>query len=421
MASVKYNKPPPALSACKSYTDWKKLVNIWKGLSGLEANSLAPALVLSLEGEAQEAALEVSSEDLAKDTGIDSVIAKLDKIYAKDVLSEKYNALEAFESYKRPSNLSVRKFLVEFEKRYSKVKTITSVMPDDLLAFRLLKSANLDSNHEQLIKATLPELKYEEIKKQLTKIFPGEGDMMGNDFSKMDIKSDTLQLQKSQTKYDSDEEVYFQNSRRFQRNRNNYSPGRNRNQSPGKQGPSSNNWRDDNASRPSNERAERYEDRQKGHSVRFGKNPTDRNGKVTRCDICDSVNHWATNCPDRESRDQDTLLVHEICLHQSETKDPENLKQLTADSWSCGLLDSGASNTVCGQKWFDEYCRSLSDQDQLKVNCYPSKSTYRFGDGLKVKAYQSAKLPAYIGNKHVFIRTEMLSIRTYLCYSPNHL
>ena len=116
MASVKYNKPPPALSACKSYTDWKKLVNIWKGLSGLEQPSLAPALVLSLEGEAQEAALEVSSEDLAKDTGVASVIAKLDKIYAKDVLSEKYNALEAFESYKRPSNLPVRKFLVEFEK-----------------------------------------------------------------------------------------------------------------------------------------------------------------------------------------------------------------------------------------------------------------------------------------------------------------
>ena len=416
MATAQYNKPPPALSSCKSYTDWKKLINIWKGLSGFEAASLGPALVLSLEGEAQEAALEVSADDLAKNTGVESVLAKLDKIYAKDVLSEKYNALEAFETYKRPSSLAVRKFLVEFEKRYSKVKAITSEMPDDLLAFRLLKSANLDSTHEQLIKATVPELKYDDIKNQLTKIFPGESDTLNSDFSRMDIKSgDTLHI--SQTKDESDgDETYFTNSRRFQSGRNSYSPGRNRNHSPGRSrnhspgrfGPNSNNWRENNT-RPSNERTDRNEDRQRASSVKFGKNPTDRSGKVTRCDICDSINHWATNCPDRETRDQDTLLVHEIVLHQSDLKNPENLKQLTADSWSSGLLDSGASRTVCGKKWYEEYCNSLSEDDLRKVKCYSSTNAYRFGDGEKVESHTLVKIPAFVGDKQVFILTDIIN------------
>ena len=44
-------------------------------------------------------------------------------------------------------------------------------MSEDILAYRLLKSANLSNEHEQLIKATLPELQYDSLKDQLKKTF----------------------------------------------------------------------------------------------------------------------------------------------------------------------------------------------------------------------------------------------------------
>ena len=44
-------------------------------------------------------------------------------------------------------------------------------MSEDILAYRLLKSANLPNEHKQLIKATLPELQYDSMKDQLKKIF----------------------------------------------------------------------------------------------------------------------------------------------------------------------------------------------------------------------------------------------------------
>ena len=44
-------------------------------------------------------------------------------------------------------------------------------MSDDILAYRLLKSADLSEQHEQLAKATVSDLKYDLMKDQLQRIF----------------------------------------------------------------------------------------------------------------------------------------------------------------------------------------------------------------------------------------------------------
>ena len=35
--------------------------------------------------------------------------------------------------------------------------------------------------------------------------------------------------------------------------------------------------------------------------IKRSKNPLNRYGNPTKCAICHSINHWAQNCPDRES------------------------------------------------------------------------------------------------------------------------
>ena len=44
-------------------------------------------------------------------------------------------------------------------------------MSSDILAYRLLKSANLSEQHEQLARATIAKFDYESMKGQLKKIF----------------------------------------------------------------------------------------------------------------------------------------------------------------------------------------------------------------------------------------------------------
>ena len=42
-------------------------------------------------------------------------------------------------------------------------------MPDNILAYRLLKSVNLSSYYEELVKAAIPDLQYNIMKDQLKK------------------------------------------------------------------------------------------------------------------------------------------------------------------------------------------------------------------------------------------------------------
>ena len=76
------------------------------------------AFILSLEDEAQDAALETDEEEIVKDDGIDTILKKLDYLNLKDSTVRKYKALEAFETFTRPAKMTILEFVNEFEKRF---------------------------------------------------------------------------------------------------------------------------------------------------------------------------------------------------------------------------------------------------------------------------------------------------------------
>ena len=158
------NKVPPQLSNFKSYNDWVRLVKIWTRFTDLDEAKQGPALVMSLSGKALEAILELEDADISAKNGVKSIINKLDALYKKDELHEKFKDLENFESFKRSSDTSIQQFIVDFDQRYNKVKRHQTTISNDLLGFKLLKAANLTSQHEQLIKATISRIDYEIIK-----------------------------------------------------------------------------------------------------------------------------------------------------------------------------------------------------------------------------------------------------------------
>ena len=101
-------------------------------------------------------------------------------------------------------------------------------------------------------------------------------------------------------------------------------------------------------------------------------------------------------------------MINEIVL-QTNSDSPIHMKALVAELWSAGLLDSGASRTVSGAHWLKEYISSLSSEDQASVVFYSSSNYYRFGDGVRVEAQKTAKIPAYLGSKRVFIITDVVN------------
>ena len=57
-------------------------------------------------------------------------------------------ALENFETFKRPENMKRTDYLNKFEQLYNKTKSYGTQMLENILAYQLLKSANLPELHE---------------------------------------------------------------------------------------------------------------------------------------------------------------------------------------------------------------------------------------------------------------------------------
>ena len=67
--------------------------------------------------------------------------------------------------------MNINDYIIEFAKRNSKLKEHSIELPDAVLAYRLLNSANIGTEKEQLARATISKLTYVNMKDQLRKIF----------------------------------------------------------------------------------------------------------------------------------------------------------------------------------------------------------------------------------------------------------
>ena len=419
-ATATYNATPPTLASCNNnYKQWKKLIKHWQKLSMLDQKQRASAIIITLSSKALNAALQIPEDSLEKEDGVDTLMQRLDSIYLKDELSEKFRALEAFQSYRRPSTLAISDFLIEFENKHFKIKEFGATISNDMLGFRLIKAANLAPDKEELIKATVSDLTYDIVKAKMNKIFSDESKVPSNPQESVQIQQETFHA--SEQQYDSsegpsnsdEEEVYyankwrqnprkkvsFPNSRRSYQHRSSYgrdqyrpSPDRDQHRPSSEKGSILKNWRNP--------------DNQDNRPTKHGKNSVDQYGNQTRCSICESINHWANNCPDRE-KDSNTYIVHELVLHAN-SECPVQMDTLLAETWRAGLVDCGASRTVTGTKWADDYVDSLPSHDQSSVSYSSSNSIYRFGDGQRVQAQRSITFPAYIGPKRIFITSDII-------------
>ena len=164
------DKAPPLLSETENYTNWKKAIAIRSNFASLPETKQGAALFLTLQGSARDAALELSQDAISSATSLTHVLSRLDDLYFKDETLQKYDAFKAFDSFRWPSHMSIPEFLHAFNLLSNKLQSYGTTISDDLLAFKLLKAANLSPDHEKLAKATC-DLRYSSMKDKLRKIF----------------------------------------------------------------------------------------------------------------------------------------------------------------------------------------------------------------------------------------------------------
>ena len=505
--SSRGNKTPPSLQKAKSYDDWVKKLKVWKIVTCLPKCDQGGAILNSLEGaegEAEDAILELTVEELTSENSVDLIVARLDKIFKKNETIEKFEIIDSFQTYSRPHHVSINDFIIEFDKRLTKTKKIGTVHSDDFLAYRLIKSAKMSEQEEKMVKATC-ELKYDCVKAKLKSIFGDAGSQVSQRLQPA-IKT---------------EDVFYETHGSTNSNRrgNNDFRGRGGNRGRGRddvyyESHSNNNRRGNNDFRGRGGRGRgRNSNRGRGRGVR--RNPLDKDGNVTTCLRCKCEYHYIDVCPyrntqenpqrqtrfdensalhltdgEKEDQEESSLLTEEIIFLQSdyqvevdeedeeeddaeenevekevfipsedvdeekeesgreekkeevdiaeeaifaqsasededkegnekenEKEESSNLSELLAETWNAALLDTGATKTCSGEEWVDNYVSSLPEEQQQLVKYDKSVTSYRFGDGKKVKAKKSVKLPAMIGGRSVWITSDIVKARIPLLLS----
>ena len=172
MMSFSDKTPPVFDRRVHKYSTWKKLFFIWQSITDVPTSKHAGLMVLRLDNKTRNDIMAlVTIEELKAETGVTTVLFHLDYLFELDPAFEAYKAYEEFECYTRPTHLSVKEFCEEFQRKVAKVSVSGTVLADHILSYKLLKSANLKDIEEKLVKATVRDMTYGAVMKQLKKVF----------------------------------------------------------------------------------------------------------------------------------------------------------------------------------------------------------------------------------------------------------
>ena len=169
---------PPALDKGKCFEIYKKEILAWGELTDLPKSKQGIVIALSLPEDdithiRERVFDQIPLKDLKTDDGLIILLNFLDKHCGKDELVDSLEKYEDFESFEREDGQSILTFISMFDLKYKRIERKNMILPPEVLAFRLLKKANLTRAEKLLILTGMdfenkPAL-YEQVKKALIK------------------------------------------------------------------------------------------------------------------------------------------------------------------------------------------------------------------------------------------------------------
>ena len=173
---------PPSFNSAKSYERFKQELLAWREKTKLSKNKQGIAVALSLpdddENKIKDKVFDqIALDELKDEDGLNILIAFLDKHLGKDDLADSIEKFEDFDDFKRKDGQTIQEFIAMFDSKYRKIEKKDMSLPSEILAFKLLKKANITKEEKLLVltgmnfdnKAYL----YEEAKSSLKK-FKGD-------------------------------------------------------------------------------------------------------------------------------------------------------------------------------------------------------------------------------------------------------
>ena len=261
----------PAMRRDQPYSDWVKELQIWEGTNTIlqvDKKVQAGVLFQSLEGLSRQTVLsELSVAEILAEDGVEKILFTLDRFFLGNEIQNSYNAIDELLRYKCNKGDTMENFIVQFQLKVNKVKASGTVLPEGVLGYALLNSANLPEDKHSMIKATCESLSFKNVKIQLEKVGLATSGSTSSRFSAS--QPDTTKVKVEKCFYSNPTDMYQESSSSDEDLNGDkifYSK-------TSFQGSSGNN--------------------RQQHKI----NPTDRFGHIRACSYCKCVYHWIIDCP----------------------------------------------------------------------------------------------------------------------------
>ena len=186
-----YRVTPPVFGGSKSYKLYKIQLEAWEIITDLPEEKQGLSVAINLPdndpSKIKERVFESMGLDKLKEkSGLKELKSFMDKHLQKDGLEDAWNKFKDFEDYQKSPNESITSFISSFDQKYERVKIKGMTLPANLLAFKLLKSANLSQEERLLVMTGIDITKaddmYVDAKRSLSKFMGhavgGPGDSM---------------------------------------------------------------------------------------------------------------------------------------------------------------------------------------------------------------------------------------------------
>ena len=264
---------PPSFNSAKSYERFKQELLAWREITELSKNKQGIAVALSLpdddENKIKDKVFDqIALDELKDENGLNILIAFLDKHLGKDDLADSIEKFEDFDDFKRKDGQTIQEFIAMFDSKYRKIEKKDMSLPSEILAFKLLKKANITKEEKLLVltgmnfehKAYL----YEEAKSSLKK-FKGDA-IHARDNENVNIKLEPAYL--AENEHILLAAGYVKNNAFYERRQR--------------------------------EGQCRYESPRNINSKNSGRkmNPLGKDGRALTCKACGSFRHMLPECPD---------------------------------------------------------------------------------------------------------------------------
>ena len=136
-------------------------------------------------------------------------------------------------------------------------------------------------------------------------------------------------------------------------------------------------------------------------------NPTGSDGATLKCAICESVFHFARNCPDSYENLRKNGTHEEAVLFTGNKVN--EMQVLVSESINAAILDSACSSTVTGEAWIKCYLDTLSNTKLHQVVRESSDAVFRFGGGTRLMSQEKVTFPCELAGVKCTITTDVVA------------